>query len=91
MLFRSVIDSIAITGSISAITTPTVWLYGGIDGVTIGSLTLNGCTGIGIRASVLSLLYPQNVVVNGGGIYTNTGALTDIQVGSDVTLTGDFT
>lgn len=86
-----VIDSIAITGSISAITTPTVWLYGGIDGVTIGSLTLNGCTGIGIRASVLSLLYPQNVVVNGGGIYTNTGALTDIQVGSDVTLTGDFT
>ena len=85
------IATIDIDACIKGLTTGIVWFYGGVKTVTIGTLTLNGCTGVGVKASVLSGLYPDDIRVNNGGIYTHTGTKTDIAVGSDVILTGDFT
>jgi len=84
------ITSIDIDNNISALTTPVVLFHGNVDTITIGTLTITGCTGIGVQATAYNSLYPETVVVNAGGIYSHTGALTDIQGSAGVTLTGDF-
>ncbi len=69
---------------------PVVWFYGGVGTVDIDSLTLTGCSGIGIKASAIGAELPVDVEVKAGGIYSHTGTLTSIAPGAGVILTGDF-
>jgi hypothetical protein len=82
------INNLAITG---AVATQIIWLMGNVKNVTFNEMAMTGCTGIGIKATDLYTpgLYPENIVFNGGGIYTHTGTKTDINVSADVTFT-DF-
>lgn len=82
------INNLAVTGCTA---TQIVWLMGNIKNVTFNEFTMTNCNGIGIKANDLNTpgLFPDNVVFNGGGIYTHTGTKTSISVGSDVTFT-DF-
>jgi len=83
-----IINNLAITGCTA---TQVLWLMGNIKNVTLNEFSLNGCNGIGIKANDLNTpgLYPENVVFNGGGIYTHTGTKTEINASADVTFT-DF-
>jgi hypothetical protein len=85
------IAEIDIDNCVKTAATSIVWFYGNVKTVTITKLTLDGCTGKGVVATVLSGGYPDDIRINSGGIYTHTGTKTDIAVGSDVIMVGDFT
>jgi len=80
-------NRIEITGCVKPLTTPIVWLHGNIQNINMDYLSITGCTGIGIVADELSGGFPDNVTINGGGIFSHTGDHVDIAVGSDVTFT----
>lgn len=62
-----------------------LWISGNVNNLNFNNCVITDCEGIGINVDAGDAGLPVVVFTN-GGIYNNTGVLTDIEAGSDVTF-----
>jgi hypothetical protein len=82
-----VVNGLTITGAVG---TNILQLSGNVRNSTINDLVITGCTGVGIKCDSDAGTPsdpPENILIDGGGIYNNTGDKFSIEGGTDITFT----